>query len=137
MAIGATIYRKRIREACPEKSLDLRVPQLFCQVGSFWPATRAKSEASGDLFSGLAGGGALTELRALARQQVWSRAEKLGTHAFRRGAAGATLGAEGPFAQPLLAGQWRSSAYRLSRDWRRGETQAVADILIGASGIES
>ena len=66
----------------------------------------------------------------MARQFGWEKAEKLGTHSLRRGAAGAILAAGGTSAQLLKAGQWHSSAYRLYLDMGGGGAKAMASVLI-------
>ena len=76
-------------------------------------------------------------LRFFELQQNSDRAEKLGAHAFRKGAARAILGAGGSFAQPLRADQWHSSAYQLYLDLGREESQAAADGLIEPSDVET
>ena len=119
MATGPEITGRCICEAFREEFLELHVPRFFCLICSSWPAIRAKTEEGEDLFPGCTGRGGLTELRAVARQQGWGRAAKLGAHAFRRGAARAILSSGGSFAQLLKGGQWYSSAYQRYLDLGR------------------
>ena len=136
MAAGATMVRCCICADYPADSLELHVPQLFCPVCSLWPAIRASVATGGELFPAWSGKRVLSELRAFAGSRQWDRAGRLGTHAFRRGAARAILKAGGSFAQLLRAGQWHSSAYKLYLDLGREESQAVAEVLIEASDGE-
>ena len=78
----------------------------------------------------------LAELRYFAEGREWPRANKLGTHSFRRGAARAILEAGGPFSQLLRSGQWRSSAYQPYLDLGHEEASAMASALVVGSDDE-
>ena len=78
----------------------------------------------------------LSELRYFAEGREWPRANRLGTHSFRRGAARAILEAGGSFAQLLRSGQWHSSAYQLYLDLGHEEATAMASVLVEGSDDE-
>ena len=78
----------------------------------------------------------ISELRFFAAGREWPRANKLGTHFFRRGAARAILEAGGSFSQLLRSGQWHSSAYQLYLDLGHEEAAAMASVLVEASDDE-
>ena len=92
---------------------------------------------TGDKLSpGVSGPGFADRSRSLDRRLGWDRAERLGPHSIRRGAARAILEAGGSFAQLLKAGQWHSSAFRLYLDIGVEETKAMAAATIEASDDE-
>ena len=86
--------------------------------------------SGGKLFPGVTEPTFTHPLRSMARQFGWVKAEKLGAHSIRRGAARAILEAGGALAQLLKAGQWNSSAYRLCPDMGGEEAKAMASVLI-------
>ena len=63
----------------------------------------------------------------------YEKAERLGTHSFRREAARSFLGSGGGFAQLLESGQWYSSAFRLFFDFGPGEAATAERALIETS----
>ena len=130
MAEGSRMVRKCICHKYPTGSLEIHVPQLFCPVCSFWENMRRRVMCGEKLFPGITGSTFTHSLRSMARQFGWEKAEKLGTHSIRRGAARAILAAGGTFAQLLRAGQWHSSAYRLYLDMGGEEAKAMASVLI-------
>ena len=89
-----------------------------------------ESDVRRKLFPGITGPTFTHSLRSMARQFGLEKAEKLGTHSIRRGAARAILAAGGTSAQLLRAGQWHSSAYRLYLDMGGEEAKAMASVLI-------
>ena len=136
MATGSRLVRACICEEYSLDSLELHIPQLLCPVCQLWPAIRQQAPVGGALFEGWTGKRVLAELRYFAEGREWPRANRLGTHSFRRGAARAILEAGGSFAQLLRPGQWHSSAYQLYRDLGHEEATAMASVLAEGSDDE-
>ena len=122
-----------LRSLPPSVSEVARTPAFLSSL--LLVATNSVQDKSVQIASQVGWARVLSELRALAREHGWGRAE-LGTHVSRRGAARAILSAGGSFAQLLKAGQRRSAAYQLYLDLGRQESQAAADILFEASDVE-
>ena len=136
MAAGSRLIRACICDEYASDSLELHIPQLLCPVCQLWPAIRQRAPVGGALFEGWTGKRVLSELRFFAEGRGWPRANKLGTHSFRRGAARAILEAGGSFSQLLRSGQWHSSAYQLYLDLGHEEATAMASVLVEASDDE-
>ena len=137
MAGGARMVRGCICDRYPPGSLEIHVPQLFCPTCVLWGAICRRVRAGQMLFPGLTGPLFTDKLRRMARSLGYEKAERLGSHSIRRGAARAILEAGGSFAQLLKAGQWHSSAFRLYLDLGVEEKKAMAEVLIEHSDEEA
>ena len=127
------MVRQCICERYPARSLEIRLPQLYCPVCVLWETIRRRERTGGKLSPGASGPGFTDRLRSLARRLGWERAERLGPLSIRRGAARAILEAGGSFAQLLKAGHWHSSALRYYLDLGVEETAATAAATIESS----
>ena len=130
MAGGSRMARNCIGYRYPEGSLGIHAPQLFCPACSFRGNARRRAASVGKIFPEITGPTFARSLRSMPRQFGWEKADKLGTHSIRRGAARAILAAGGTSDQLLKAGQWHLSAYRLYLDMEGEEAKAMASVLI-------
>ena len=124
----------RIREDIAWEAMELHVPQLFCQACLLWLARTQFARAGERLFPNWTARSVLNELRRFARAKAWRNADKLGTRPLRKGAARAFLGAGGSFSRLLRSDNGVFAAFQPYLDMGREEKQAVASVLLDASG---
>ena len=75
----------------------------------------------------------LQEIRRLAHDANFPRAEQVGTHSFRRGMAQDILDHGGSLATLMQAGGWKSSAYQVYLRSEQMQDTAVGQFLIELS----
>ena len=87
MSGGPRMVRNCICYGCPAGSFEIHVPQLFCPVCSPWITVCLRVRTGGRLFPNLTGRKFTARLFGTARRTGCAKAERLGTHILRRGAA--------------------------------------------------